>query len=206
VAGLLLAAGAGTRLGRPKALVDIGGQRLVDRGVQLLRAGGCEPVFVVLGAATTAVPGVRVVHNPDWASGMGSSLRRGLAALPPHPDAVVVALVDQPLVRPEAIRRLVAAHDAGAVVAVATYAGKPRNPVLLARAMWADAAAAATGDLGARGFLRARPELVTTVACDDVGAPDDVDTPADLARLRTSDFHRADANPRGGDRADSHDP
>ena len=188
VAGLLLAAGAGTRLGQPKALVDVGGQRLVDRGVQLLRAGGCEPVLVVLGAATTAVPGARVVHNPDWASGLGSSLRRGLAALPPQPNAVVVALVDQPRVHPEAVRRLVAAHHAGAVAAVATYAGEPRNPVLLARPVWADAAAAATGDLGARALLRTRPELVTPVPCDDVGAPDDVDTPADLDRLRASYF------------------
>ena len=71
----------------------------------------------------------------------------------------------------------------GAEVAVASYAGKPRNPVLISRARWAEAAAAAQGDAGARGFLRARHDLVTTVECGDVGRPDDLDTPADLARM-----------------------
>jgi CTP:molybdopterin cytidylyltransferase MocA len=186
VAGLLLAAGSGRRLGRPKALVELGGQRLVDRGTAVLRAGGCQPVVVVLGAAVVAVPGAAVVVNGDWATGMGSSLRAGLAALPDDAAAVVVALVDQPHVGAEAVRRLVAAVEAGAAAAVATYGGQRGNPVALARAAWPEVARLAVGDVGARAFLTARPELVTPVPCDGTGRPDDIDTPADLAGLDES--------------------
>lgn len=182
-AGLLLAAGEGRRLGMPKALVEIGGVRLVDRGARMLREAGCAPVVVVTGAAPVDVPGATVVHNPDWRTGMGSSLRTGLSALPPECPAVVVALVDQPNVTPAAVRRLVEAHGSGAPVAVATYGGKPRNPVLIAREHFAEVAAYAGGDVGAREFLRARPDLVTAVPCDDVADPRDIDTAEDLKRL-----------------------
>jgi CTP:molybdopterin cytidylyltransferase MocA len=183
VAGVLLAAGEGRRLGRPKALVEIGGQTLAQRGLALLRDGGAAPIVVVTGAATVDLPGVLAVHNPRWRSGMGSSLATGLATVPDHAVAAVIALVDQPLIGPEAVRRLIAAHAAGASVAVAAYAGTPRNPVLLAREHWADVIALAVGDTGARPFLRAHPTLVTLVECGDTGRPDDLDTPADLDRL-----------------------
>ncbi|HEY7433269.1 MAG TPA: nucleotidyltransferase family protein [Streptosporangiaceae bacterium] len=183
VAGVLLAAGQGKRLGTPKALVEIGGQRLVDRGVALLAGGGASPVVVVTGAATVAVTGAATVHNPDWATGMGSSLAAGLRALPVSSAAAVIALVDQPLIGAAAVERLIAAFRAGAGVAVATYGGSLRNPVLLARQHWPQVLAAAVGDAGARGFLRAHPELVTRVECGDTGSPDDVDTPEDLARV-----------------------
>lgn len=183
VAGLLLAAGGGSRLGRPKALVTYRGRTLAELGVALLRDGGCDPVVVVSGAAPIELPDARVVHNPDWPTGMGSSLRAGLAALPAEAGAVVVALVDQPSVRAEAVARLLAAYRAGAVIAVASYGGRLRNPVLLARSCWADVAVSAVGDVGARPYLRAHPELVTEVPCDDVGTPADIDTPEDLAAL-----------------------
>lgn len=182
VAGLLLAAGSGSRLGRPKALVTVAGESLVERGVQTLRAGGCEPVLVVLGAAPVPVPPpARAVPNPDWATGMASSLRAGLAALAGQDvRAAVVALADQPLVGPEAVQRLVAAWRGGVAAAVATYDGRPRNPVLLDRSVWAEVAAAAHGDEGARPWLRAHPADVAAVPCDDTGSPYDIDTPADL--------------------------
>ncbi|HEY3681885.1 MAG TPA: nucleotidyltransferase family protein [Streptosporangiaceae bacterium] len=186
VAGLLLAAGRGSRLGRPKALVEVDGRRLVDRAVATLRDGGCAPVVVVSGAAALDLPGVLVAHNPDWATGMGSSLRTGLGALPAEAGAVVVALVDQPGVGPEVVRRLIAAYDAGAEVAVAAYDGAPRNPVLLGRAHWPAVAESATGDRGARAFLRAHPDLVTAVECADIASADDIDTPDDLARYTDS--------------------
>ncbi|TNY34479.1 nucleotidyltransferase family protein [Thermomonospora catenispora] len=182
-AGLLLAAGAGSRLGRPKALVELDGERLVDRGVRTLREGGCSPVLVVIGAASLEAVGAVVVPNPRWRTGMGSSLRAGLAELPPGCPAVVIALVDQPRVTPEAVRRLIRAHEAGAPIAVATYGGEPRNPVLISGRYFGEAAEAAVGDAGARPFLRAHPELVTGVPCDDVASPDDIDTPDDLAAL-----------------------
>jgi nicotine blue oxidoreductase len=185
VAGVLLAAGSGSRLGRPKALVVVGGQSLVERGVALLHDGGARPVIVVTGAAELTGqpgPGVVWVRNADWATGMGSSLAAGLAAVPPEGAAAVIALADQPLVGPESVRRLIAAYTSGGRVAVACYEGQPRNPVLIGREHWPEVLAMATGDVGARPFLRAHPDLVTLVECGDVGRPDDIDSPEDLAR------------------------
>ena len=201
VAGILLAAGEGSRLGRPKALVELGGRTLAERGVTLLLGGGADPVLVVTGAAPLSMATAHTVYNPDWRTGMGSSLAVGLRALElagdeaaggaaeagsagqPPVGAAVVALADQPLVGAEAVRRLIAAYRDGASVAVAAYDGKPRNPVLLAREHWASVRELATGDTGARPFLRAHPELVTPVECGDTGRPDDVDTVSDLERL-----------------------
>ena len=196
VAGVLLAAGEGSRFGQPKALVELNGQTLAERGVGLLRAGGADPILVVTGAVPLQLDGTLTVDNPRWRTGLGSSLRAALQALTGAgrgPDiapeigtaigAVVVALADQPLVGAEAVARLIAAYRSGASVAVAAYDGQPRNPVLLAREHWPEVIATATGDQGARTFLRTRPELVTLVECGDTGRPDDIDTPADLARI-----------------------
>jgi CTP:molybdopterin cytidylyltransferase MocA len=202
VAGVLLAAGEGSRFGRPKALVELNGQTLAERGVRLLRTGGADPILVVTGAAEVRLPATRTVYNPEWRTGMGSSLRAALRALEPPPEpgqaadlpagvaAVVVALADQPLVGAEAVARLIAAYRHGASVAVAAYDGQPRNPVLLAREHWPEVIASATGDAGARSFLRTHADLVTLVECGDTGRPDDIDTPADLARIAASDPQR----------------
>ena len=192
VAGVLLAAGEGSRFGRPKALVELNGQTLAERGVNLLRAGGAHPILVVTGAAPVELDGTYSVYNPEWRTGMGSSLRAALQALSDTDvGAVVVALADQPLVGAEAVARLIAAHRDGASVAVAAYHGQARNPVLLAREHWAEVIATATGDQGARTFLRTRPDLVTLVECGDTGRPDDIDTPADLARITSAATERA---------------
>ena len=184
MAGVLLAAGSGSRLGRPKALVELDGVRLVDRGIWLLQSGGASPLVVVTGAAAVSLPpGVITAHNPDWASGMGSSLAAGLRAVPGTCAAAVVALVDQPLVGPGAVARLICAFGGGARVAVAAYDGQPRNPVLIAREHWPELIDLAVGDVGARPFLRVHQDLVTLVECADTGRPDDVDTAGDLARL-----------------------
>ena len=188
---MLLAAGQGSRFGRPKALVELDGQTLAERGIGMLRAGGADPVLIVIGAAQVDLAPeyqVRTVGNDDWRTGMGSSLRAALRALTdpdagPEIGAAVVALADQPLVGAEAVSRLIAAYQAGAGVAVAGYDGRPRNPVLLAREHWPEVIAMATGDQGARAFLRARPDLVTLVECGDTGRPDDIDTPADLEHI-----------------------
>jgi CTP:molybdopterin cytidylyltransferase MocA len=185
VAGLVLAAGSGSRLGTPKALVELAGERLVDRAVRVLADGGCAPIVVVSGAAPFEVAGADVVANPDWATGMGSSLRVGLAALADaDAAAVVVSLVDQPGIGAEVVARVIEAFETGAVVATATYGGQRRNPVLLARATWAEVSRLAEGDAGARPYLAAHPAAVRAVPCDDLGSADDIDTAEDLARAR----------------------
>ncbi|MBC3981079.1 nucleotidyltransferase family protein [Streptomyces sp. AC536] len=206
VVGLVLAAGGGRRLGgRPKALLDHGGRPLVERAVRAARAGGCAPVVhVVLGAAAERVreradlAGCVVADNPDWATGMGSSLRAGLASVRDAPrgglgpggspssrgaSAVLVLLVDQPGVGAEAVARMVRAHRAGAGLVAAAYEGRRGHPVLFARQHWAQVAALAHGDRGARDFLRAHAADLTLVECADIASCADIDTPADLRLL-----------------------
>ena len=190
VAGLLLAAGAGTRFGQPKALLPFAGKPLVQHGIETLRAGGCSPVHVVLGAVQAQLPDVVVVDNPDWSSGLASSLRAGLASLPEDARAVVVALVDQPLIGPAVVQRLIDAREAGAQIAIATYNGRRGNPVLLPRELWPDVAATAHGDVGARTYLQQHPEQVTAVECADIADPADIDTSADLTRLEVNWYQK----------------
>lgn len=181
VAGLVLAAGEGQRFGRPKAIVELDGERLVDRAVRIAAAGGCHPIIVVSGAIALDVAGAFVVNNPRWRTGMGSSLRAGLDALPSGVTAAIIVLVDTPWLGPEAVRRLIEAHAGGAQLAVATYDGEPGHPVLLGRSHWDAIRATAAGDMGARAYLRGRSD-VTAVDCTGTGDPADIDTPEDLPR------------------------
>lgn len=189
VAGILLAAGEGSRLGTPKALVELDGETLSERAVRTLSAGGCRPVVVVLGAAAGEVLArcdlgdAQVVLNEKWSEGMGGSVRAGLAeAQRREATAALVMPVDQPFVTSELVQRLVSAWREGAVAAVATYSGDPGTPVLLDRSLWQRAMSVAVRDMGARAFLRSHPELVTPVDCDDVGEAFDIDTPEDLRK------------------------
>ncbi|WP_436787493.1 nucleotidyltransferase family protein [Yinghuangia sp. YIM S10712] len=191
VAGLLLAAGGGRRLGgRPKALLPFRGRPLVENGIRVLRDGGCATVTVVLGAAADEVRAAadlraaRVVVNADWATGMGSSLRVGLAALPDDASAVVVMLVDMPGVGAAAVARLIAAHrQDGAELAAAAYDGRRGHPVLFAARWWYEASTSARGDAGARAFLTAHQDALRLVECGDIAEDHDIDTPEDLGRL-----------------------
>lgn len=191
VAGLVLAAGGGSRLGRPKALVELGGTRLVDRAVSVLAAGGADPVFVVVGAAPVGHVEALVVCNDEWRTGMASSLRAGLAALADYAtavaglDAAVLTLVDLVDQSPKAVGAVIAAAAGGGRSVVATYGGQRRHPVLLRSADWAAAAAAASGDTGARAFVSTLTEGVVEVACDAYGNSTDVDTAEQLAAART---------------------
>ncbi|MET1071435.1 MAG: nucleotidyltransferase family protein [Umezawaea sp.] len=185
-AGVLLAAGAGRRFGSPKALVHHNGALFVETATGILRRAGCSPVIVVLGASAAEVreraslPRALVLDNPDWATGMGSSLRVALtAAEDTTADAVLVLPVDTPGVTTEAVLRLsaLAAPDA---LARASFHGEPGHPVLIGRDHWAGVLATSTGDAGARDYLRAN--TVRLVPCEDVADGADVDRPEDLAR------------------------
>lgn len=187
VAGLVLAAGEGRRFGGPKAVATLDGERLVDRAVRTLTDAGCTPVVVVSGAVDLAVPGARVVANLLWRSGIGSSLRAGLADLAVsrdmgggEVDAAVVFLVDTPWLTVGAVRRLVELGSA-APAAIATYDGRRGHPVLLSATVWSAVAELAVGDTAARAWLRANPGSVAEVDCTGLGSPRDVDRPEDLA-------------------------
>ncbi|WP_299538915.1 nucleotidyltransferase family protein [uncultured Streptomyces sp.] len=192
VAGLLLAAGGGRRLGgRPKALLPQRGRPLIEHAVRVLREGGCGPLHVVLGAAADEVreradlAGCAVTVNPDWEQGMGSSLRAGLAALRgTGADAVLVLLVDQPGIGPEAVARVrTASGGARDALVAASYDGGRGHPVLFGADRWEGVAATAEGDRGARAYLRDHRGELTLVDCSDVALPHDIDTPEDLIRL-----------------------
>ncbi|MGW0731660.1 nucleotidyltransferase family protein [Streptomyces sp. NPDC002851] len=191
VAGLLLAAGGGRRLGgRPKALLPYRGRPLVEHAVRVLREGGCATVHVVLGAAAETVrararlEGCVVVENPDWETGMGSSLRVGLDSLAgTGARAALVSLVDQPGIGAAAVRRVRLAGTSSSSLVTAVYEGKRGHPVLFGAQRWADIAATATGDRGARGYLEAHAAEITPVECADVAEAYDIDTEADLFRL-----------------------
>ena len=176
--GLLLAAGAGSRMGIPKATVhDDDGTSWLVRAVSTLRDGGCEAVTVVLGAAAAEArallpSGVEVVVADDWADGMSASLQVGLETLTTG-AAAVISLVDLPDVTAEVVRRLVAAGAGPADLARATYDGRPGHPVLIGRDHWAGVVEAATGDRGARDYLATHE--VNSVECGDLATGRDRD-------------------------------
>src|SRR4051812_18746748 len=186
VVGMVLAAGEGRRFGMPKALVrGTDGETWLERSVKALLDGGVPLVYVVLGAAIDdtrpEVPECCViVEAADWAEGMGASLRAGLLAVSITPDAVqaaLVMLVDTPGVGPEVVSRLVG-FASSAVLVRAAYEGTPGHPVLLGREHWSPVRDQASGDQGARGYLREHD--VELVECGDIGSGDDVDRPEQL--------------------------
>ncbi|MFK4108371.1 NTP transferase domain-containing protein [Streptomyces sp. NPDC002176] len=197
VAGLLLAAGGGRRLGgSPKALLRHNGALLVERAARALWEAGCTRVHVVLGAgaeevrAQAELSGCVIVDNPGWDEGMGSSLRVGLRSLT-GTDArgALVSLVDQPGISPEAYARVLDSFTGETSLVSAAYGGRRNHPVLLGAAHWAGVAAAAQGDQGARAYLRRHSAEIRLVECGDVAEPYDIDTGADLGRLRPGGAH-----------------
>ncbi|MFI1398078.1 NTP transferase domain-containing protein [Streptomyces sp. NPDC020681] len=191
VAGLLLAAGGGRRLGgRPKALLEHRGRPLVEHAVRVLRDGGCGPIHVVLGAASDRVreraelAGCVLVDNPDWEQGMGSSLRAGLESLAgTGADAALVSLVDQPGIGAAAVSRVRAAYGSRDALAAAAYEGERGHPVLFGADHWKGVAASAVGDRGARAYLQEHAASVALIECGDIAQAYDIDTAEDLTHL-----------------------
>ncbi|MCE1179338.1 MAG: NTP transferase domain-containing protein [Micrococcales bacterium] len=198
-AGLLLAAGAGRRMGGPKALVrDANGTPWVCRALAALAGGGCAPLYVVVGAEAELVRkalgecdirDAEIVACHDWEEGMGASLRAGLAALLDGDGdgdgdiwrggdvpAALVHLVDLPDVDERVVARVRAVGEGRAALARAAYLGVPGHPVLLGADHWEGVIASAVGDRGARDYLRER--RVELVECGDLATGADVDVTA----------------------------
>ena len=188
IGGLVLAAGAGTRFGGAKQLAEIDGRPMLEHVLATMAGAPLDRVVVVVGAEAEAVldgvdlHGASAVVCDGWEEGMAASLRAGVDALGDC-EAVVVVLGDQPLLSAAAVERVVAARGEEVDAVRATYGGEPGHPVLLERGLFARVAEL-RGDIGARVLLEGT--RVTEVACDGLGRPDDVDTPAALAGVRSS--------------------
>jgi molybdenum cofactor cytidylyltransferase len=192
VAAIVLAAGQSQRMGSNKLLADLGGQPMVRRSVEAVRAAGVEPVIAVTGheadkiAAALDGLGIEIVHNPDYAHGLATSLKRGLAAVPEDADAVLVCLGDMPRVTAKAIGRLIAAFNPAEqrTICVPVHKGQRGNPVLWGRKHFT-AMAALGGDRGAKALMEQAAEELVEVEMADDGVLIDADTPEALARLKS---------------------
>lgn len=188
IAGIVLAAGAASRMGPQKLLLPVGDRSLIRLSLERILSAALDEVIVVLGreaeavgAALAGLP-VRTVVNPDFAGGFSTSLRTGLAALGPAVAAAVIALGDQPLAHPEVVTRLVAAHrESGKPIVVPAYRGERGHPVLFAAPVFAELLAV-TGDLGGREVIARDPDRVSVVPFD-LPPPRDVDTWEDYQAL-----------------------
>jgi len=190
---VVLAAGASSRMGQPKALLRIGAHTFVGRLLDTLRDAGLDDILVVTGVhdreirqalAAPGTPLVRIVHNPHHARGQLSSLQAALAAVD-HPglEAMLVALVDLPLVRPATVRALVGAWRATRAPVVRPRLGlRHGHPVIFDRAVF-DALRTASLETGARGVVRSCGNAVLDVEVTDEGVCLDVDTPEEYALL-----------------------
>lgn len=183
IAGVIVAAGGGRRVGAPEALLCLNGKPLVERAVEIVREAGCDPVVVVLGAAadrvreSTDLTGVTVVVDSAWGRGLGSSLRAGLRALSPETvEAALVMPVDMPGVTPQAVRRIVALPYPEVLVC-ATYGGIRGYPMLFGRRHWAGITTLANADIGARPYLLAHKDEIVDISCDSVADGRRVDSP-----------------------------
>ena len=191
IAALLLAAGKSSRMGSNKMLEEIDGRPMVARTAQRLLASRARPIIAVLGnqaadvdAALGKLP-VERVHNPDFADGLSTSLKRGLAVLPAEVDGVVVCLGDMPLIAGRDLDRLISAFNPleGRAIVVPIRRGKRGNPVLWSRQFVPEMMALA-GDQGARKLIEEHADLVAEVEMDNDAILIDIDTPQALAELR----------------------
>jgi molybdenum cofactor cytidylyltransferase len=191
VAAVVLAAGTSSRMGSNKLLADIDGKPLVRHAVEAALASAAQPVIVVTGneeeKTRNALAGLNVscVANPDFTKGLSTSLKAGIAAVPPDRDGAMIILGDMPGISGALIDKLIAAFDPAEdrVICVATRKGKHGNPVLWARRFFSEIAAI-EGDVGAKSLIGAYGELVCEVEAADDAPLIDIDTPEALEAYR----------------------
>jgi CTP:molybdopterin cytidylyltransferase MocA len=190
ITGIVLAAGASTRLGKPKQLVGHEGLPLVRRAVMAAREAGADPVIVVLGSdapyiasALENLEGMHIVLNPRWQTGMASSLARGLEAVT-ESDGALIMLADQPLVDASALRALLDVFGPDKRIVASSYSDTLGVPIVVGREHFASLMRL-EGDRGAGPWLRT-VDGVTAVPLS--GPILDIDTPKDLALLRKLDI------------------
>jgi molybdenum cofactor cytidylyltransferase len=188
-AAVILAAGASSRMGGPKQVLEYGGVSLLRRAAIAALDAGCEPVVVVTGAHAELSRrelhdlAVQEATNAEWQTGMASSLRAGVLHVATHPDAetLIVMLCDQPHVGPDLLRTLMAAHaSTGKPIVACEYGGTVGVPALFARVVWPECISLA-GPAGAKHIIETDGSRVHVTPFPE-GAID-IDTPADLARL-----------------------
>lgn len=195
IAAVVMAAGRSTRMGaQNKLLAEIDGKAMVRRAAETALASQADPVILVTGhehaAVETAVEGLplHIVHNPDYRTGLSSSLRAALAALPEESGGVLICLADMPRIDAAVLDRLIEAFDPleGRAICLPTWRGKRGNPVLFAR-HFVPEMAEVSGDVGARAVISDYPEAVHEVAMDDDAVLRDIDTPEALKDLNQSE-------------------
>jgi molybdenum cofactor cytidylyltransferase len=202
LAAIVLAGGQSRRMGaRNKLLIAVDGKAMVARAVDTVAAAGFDPVIVVIGHEAERIRellagrAVTFAHNPDYAGGISTSLRAGIAALPEGVDGALVSLGDMPRVRPDQLRRLADAFDpaGGRAICLPTWQGKRGNPVLWARRFFAEMTDV-SGDVGARHIVGEHADLVCEVEMDDDSVLIDVDSPEALVALATKSDDQASSS------------
>ena len=189
VAGVLLAAGLSRRMGRNKLLIELGERSVVRRAAETAAAAGFFSLLVVVGhqreRVESELAGIacKPVFNPDSASGIHTSLRAGLAAVPESCEAAVVMLADMPLVSAAMLRELVERFRGGAApLVISTYDGVSAPPILYSRALFPELCALETEDSGRRLVHCHRAEALELAWPAE--ALTDLDLPEDLERVR----------------------
>lgn len=189
IAGIILAAGASSRMGQPKMLLTWKGDPLIRHAARTALAGGLNPIIVVTGASGEAVQSaldgldVQIVHNPNWMSGQSTSVRAGIGALPAQADAVIILLGDQPYLSSALLQALCTYYDQyHPKILAPTVGGQRSNPVLFDHSIF-PFMLSLEGDTGARSLFARFPP--TLFPWDDEHLPFDIDTPEDYGKLTT---------------------
>ncbi|HET8888483.1 MAG TPA: NTP transferase domain-containing protein [Candidatus Angelobacter sp.] len=202
VSAVVLAAGASRRLGTPKQLLRIGGETILERTLKNVRASSAAEIVLVLGHAAESVENavsteqIKVVRNPDYQQGMGTSLRTGLAAISADAGAALIVLADQPFVRPETLNELIACHqESKPQIIIPMYQGFRGNPVLLDRSVFEEVKGL-NGDVGCRAIFGDHTEGICKLPVDDAGILLDIDSRSDFETLRDAGSVTGIASPR----------